>query len=607
VRTGGSLPGGKDASGSVRYPGPMTRRFALVAALLALAPLRASGAAPRVEWTPERALTIAAATGRVAIPASPDRNWSLDDSLTILGAPGAALPAELTSIQQDAIASVLSAVSDAAITRSLVFAPYRDVIDDVIADPTLAPVLLAGIDRGSLLRAQLDLVRAARAARPTLATISLAEATCIGSALLCIGTDGDDEYAFDAQILIDPAGDDLYANNGGGTLQTSVFAATGGCVLGGGSTGRARPNLSCSPAPSTVCTYDVANRATERDDLPVLGVPGHDDPATGGDGADGSCGSDVRRDAMLAGIANLFSDDDARAVTLLLDLDGADTYTWHWHHDDHLFGLVDACYPNEPERRNTNRDFIQGSALAGLALTWDSGTGDDIFRGRLNAQGSGHVGGVGMLAVDGDGDTTFWADRLSQGNGIAAGIGLLVDTATGAQRFLLDPPIVYRNEFAPNARDCQQEGRAGQAEGGFGGVGVLVAAGGSSAHYRAVTHVTSNAYPYDPVLDGRGAPMLVPGTDAQGSGESFPISATAGGVVIGGGILIDATDGDARVCPNAGMLTGSSTGLGISLTSIGVIDPSCGKFNVPAEIGTDLGEALQRLSAGALGVRVVLP
>jgi hypothetical protein len=313
---------------------------------------------------------------------------------------------------------------------------------------------------------------------------------------------------------------------------------------------------------------------------------------------------------MLSGVTGLPLDPDARAVTMLLDLEGDDTYTFPWMHDDELFDLVDHCFPNEPSRVNTNRDFIQAGALAGLALTWDSGAGDDIFRGRLNVQGSGHVGGVGMLVVDGEGDTTFWADRLSQGNGIAAGIGIVSNTATGAQRYLLDPPEVYRNEFAPNARDCQQEGRAGQAEGGFGGAGVLITSGASSSHYRAVTHVTSNAYPYAPVLDAGGAPALVPGTDAQGSGESFPVSATAGGLVVGAGVLIDDTDGDARTCTGharAGMVSGSATTTGISLDSIGVIDASCGKFNLPVEIGTDVGTALQRLSAGALGVRVVVP
>jgi hypothetical protein len=305
-------------------------------------------------------------------------------------------------------------------------------------------------------------------------------------------------------------------------------------------------------------------------------------------------------------------------VALLLDLGGSDTYTVPWSHEDPLFGLVDACYPGETSKVNTNRDLFQGGALAGISVLWDAGDGDDRFRGRLNAQGSGHVGGVGLLVTEGRGNDLFWADRLSQGNGIAGGVGILVNTKAGNHTYLLDAPVVYRNEFGPGGRDCSQQGRAGQGEGGFAGVGVLWSSHEGRAVYRAVTQVTKNAYPFAPVLDEAGRPVLAGGTDAQGSGESFPIPDTPGGIVAGAGLLLDDTDGgdtdgDASVCapatgdgPSAGMISGSTTSSGTDLSTWGTVD-ECGTFNLPPEIdAADLDTALAHLPAGAVGLRVVI-
>jgi hypothetical protein len=532
---------------------------------------------------------------------------TLEQALRGLGVEDSSIGANLSLPQRAAVSKVVTAVAYAEQVRDQVFAPFENQIRTVFTDPVSAPVVLAGLDRSRLVAVQRMLIDTAQEVAPVLASIHLAQTECTTGNIVCIGTPGSDTWSQDVQVLIDPAGDDLYLNNAGGSLQSFVASSLGGCALGGGTTGRSRPNLNCTPVPSNICTYDTLNKATEREDLPVIGIPGHADPEADGDGADGSCGSDQRRERASASLSQIDDDADARGVTMLLDLDGADTYTHPWVHEDPLFNLIEDCFPGETSKVNTNRDFIQGSSLAGVALTWDTGDGSDVFRGRLNSQGSGHVGGLGTLIVDGAGDTTFWADRLSQANGIAAGIGVLINNATGIQRYLLDPPVVYRNEFSPNARDCQQEGRAGQGQGGFAGIGVLITAGGTDSSYRAVTHATTNSYPYNALLDSASRPILARGTDAQGSGESFPISATSGGMVAGAGLLIDSTNADSRVCSGAGMLTGSTMGAGISLDSMGNINSSCGKFNIPAAAGSDIGQALQRLAGGALGVRVVLP
>lgn len=520
----------------------------------------------------------------------------------------------LSPTYRGALARLLSAVTAAQQLRNAAFAGIspadiahahrvalrtQDAPASVTAaDATRALVTIGRIDMATMVQAA-SLVRSVSAQVLPALTAADAPRARIETPFdaVVIGTADDDLYTRDVQVLIDPAGNDRYVNNAGGVLNQQAFDTTGGCVLGGGSTGAASPNLACSPAPSSVCTWDVANNATGRDDLEPVGVPGHDRPGTG-NGRDGSCGNDARRAALLSHTAHIADDGDSRGVAVLLDAGGSDTYTAPWSYEDPLFDLIAFCHPDDRSKMNTNRDLFQGSALAGVSVLWDAGPGDNTYRGRLNAQGSGHVGGIGMLLSTGGGDDRYWADRLSQGNGIAGGIGVLHDDG-GANEYLLEPPVVYRNEFRPNARDCTQEGRAGQGQGGFLGVGVLWNEGAGT--YRAVTHLTAPGAPFDPLLDGDGRARLVRGTDAQGSGESFPIPGTPGGIVLGAGILVDA-GGSAGVCSGAGKIDGASH----VTRAPGAIDRSCGAFNVPAELDAgDLPAALQHLAGGAVGLRVI--
>lgn len=587
-----------------------------------------------------RALMVAAAARGMAVPDPAERSGTLDlrivlqryyrSTVGVTLGPGEIADADaalsLPARARDALAHLLDAMTEARALRDraliglgpdeLWFAhgvgthgPRSDV------EAARAAAIVARIDTGTMLHAAALVQAAATDAMSAFAGLARAEATCLPGNAVCIGSDGPDVWANDVQLLIDPSGDDLYLNNAGGVLPSAGFHAMGGCALGGGTTDKARPNLACTAAPSSVCSYDIANRATGRDDLPVLNAPGHVEPGSG-NGNDGSCGNDARTDNVVASLQAIDEDADARGVAVLLDLDGSDTYTVPWSHEDPLFDLIEDCYPGEPDRVNTNRDLFQGGSLSGVSLLWDAGEGDDRYRGRLNAQGSGHVGGVGMLITSGSGDAHFWADRLAQGNGIAGGVGMLVNTKDGEHTYLLDAPLVYRNEFAPNGRRCSQEGRAGQGQGGFGGVGILwTSTQAGDATYRAVSHATTDTHPFAPVLAPDGRPLLVGGGDAQGSGESFPIVDTPGGLVVGAALLYDHTDGDASVCPplpdglaSAGMVEGSTTSMGIDLSTAGVVD-ACGTFNMPTELDPagDLGAAIQHLLAGAVGVRVVTP
>ncbi|MCA1814528.1 MAG: hypothetical protein LC624_11360, partial [Halobacteriales archaeon] len=117
------------------------------------------------------------------------------------------------------------------------------------------------------------------------------------------------------------------------------------------------------------------------------------------------------------------------------------------------------------------------------------------------------------------------------------------------------------------------------------------------------THETDVAYPFAETG------VLIGGTDSQGSGESFPIIDTPGGLVVGSGILIDIGDGDDSVCPStddglpsAGMLSGAS----YLTRTPGDVDRGCGKFNLPVEMDNeDLEHFFQHVLGGAVSARVV--
>jgi hypothetical protein len=102
---------------------------------------------------------------------------------------------------------------------------------------------------------------------------------------------------------------------------------------------------------------------------------------------------------------------------------------------------------------------------------------------------------------------------------------------------------------------------------------------------------------------GPNGAILAPGTDSQGSGESFPIIDTPGGVVVGVGLLVDHTDGVNSLCGDAGMLNGAD----YLTRSPGAVASGCGKFNVPPELDPADGEAFfQHIVSGALSARVVV-
>ncbi len=73
--------------------------------------------------------------------------------------------------------------------------------------------------------------------------------------------------------------------------------------------------------------------------------------------------------------------------------------------------------------RLVRRIVLQGSGFEGNGLLIDSG-GADTYLGKTAAQGSGHVGGVGVLRDLGRGNDRYVAIRNSQGFSLVGILGL---------------------------------------------------------------------------------------------------------------------------------------------------------------------------------------
>lgn len=129
-------------------------------------------------------------------------------------------------------------------------------------------------------------------------------------------------------------------------------------------------------------------------------------------------GADVYRIAV--GAANL-----DRPLAVHVDLAGDDTYAYVEKKipaDD----IGDRLPSDEAGRggRTFSRVGRQGSALLGVGMLFDLGSGKDVYRSLAMSQGAA-VFGVGVLYDDG-GDDRYDAEVLSQG-AAAWGIGLLLD------------------------------------------------------------------------------------------------------------------------------------------------------------------------------------
>lgn len=182
-------------------------------------------------------------------------------------------------------------------------------------------------------------------------------------------------------------------------------------------------------------------------------------------------------------IPDLLNGECVVGASLLLDLGGDDTYGVMQEPD-----VDDEC----TEDLLIRRIVTGGSGLAGVGVLIDL-EGQDAYTGKTLSQGSGHVGGVGLLldspagtpvtpppdlASQGD---RYLAIRSSQGFALVGGLGVHSDVeGTDAYDFYM--PQGEPGGVINDVGDCDDTPRLTLGAGSLGGVGVLMNEGGNDSY-----------------------------------------------------------------------------------------------------------------------------
>lgn len=126
--------------------------------------------------------------------------------------------------------------------------------------------------------------------------------------------------------------------------------------------------------------------------------------------------------------------------------------------------------------------MLQGSGFEGNGLLIDSG-GADTYLGKTAAQGSGHVGGVGVLRDLGRGSDRYVAIRNSQGFALVGILGLAHDDGGNDRHYTYmpspkDPDAEFQEKGSGGVVDdtglCDNMPRMVQGAALAGGVGHLL-------------------------------------------------------------------------------------------------------------------------------------
>jgi len=189
------------------------------------------------------------------------------------------------------------------------------------------------------------------------------------------------------------------------------------------------------------------------------------------------------------------------------------------------------------------RVFTEGSSVAGVGILINDSSGRNTYLGKVGAQGSGHIGGVGILDLDG-GNNLLDAIRNSQGFGFVGGLGIL-HSKGAVNRFTNYMPAATAPGDASttgtgiidDAGNCEGRPRHLQGSGELGGTGVLYAEQ-SNGVYQSDTDLgqgTGDVVPPgtpQPNLGGPGSGLLV-SRDSEKSRYSGVPGRAEGVVVIG--------------------------------------------------------------------------
>jgi hypothetical protein len=226
--------------------------------------------------------------------------------------------------------------------------------------------------------------------------------------------DGDgshDVHVHDYTVLIDRGGNDVYDNNAGGNLQDIKY----------GPVGSAAPNIGKAIGCEQVQGNFPAPTATAHDCIAVPQVVFIDQKSASGP-----------------------SDDIYGVFRAPRQVD----------HNPPLTGAPRKVDGDCTGSSLIRRIVLQGSGFEGNGLLIDV-EGNDRYKGKTAAQGSGHIGGIGVLRDLGHGNDTYLAIRNAQGFSLVGILGLLQDDG-GNDRYSTYMP----SPLDPNA-DFQADGSGG--------------------------------------------------------------------------------------------------------------------------------------------------
>jgi hypothetical protein len=189
------------------------------------------------------------------------------------------------------------------------------------------------------------------------------------------------------------------------------------------------------------------------------------------------------------------------------------------------------------------RLFTEGSSVAGVGILIDDSQGRNTYLGKVGTQGTGHIGGVGILHVEG-GTNLFDAIRNGQGFGFVGGLGIFhsKNARNSFTNYMprADAPgdaSTTGTGLVDDAGNCEGRPRHLQGSGELGGTGVLFSEQ-SNGTYNSDTDLgqgSGDIFPPgtpQPDLGGPGSGMLVSRDSDRAKYEGVPGRAE-GTVVVG--------------------------------------------------------------------------
>lgn len=165
------------------------------------------------------------------------------------------------------------------------------------------------------------------------------------------------------------------------------------------------------------------------------------------------------------------------------------------------------------------RLFTEGSSVAGVGILINDSQGHNTYLGKVGTQGTGHIGGVGILDITG-GDNLLDAIRNGQGFGFVGGLGIL-HTKNAENHFTNYMPAADApgdasttgTGIVDDAGNCEGRPRHLQGSGELGGTGILYAVQSDNVYYSDtdLAQGTGDIFPPgtpQPDLGGPGTGML---------------------------------------------------------------------------------------------------